>query len=240
MKSLRSKIQDLLCERRLEAFGYDEAKFYDLIDVVYDYDADSELWKECEAILGERLFHLFTMFVAGYYKLVPKKKIYDICYKMPADRLERVLGGGADGFAISIGNKIVKVFNPNSNKYSISKTRSDRSEKFYRACKENVFQCFPRVYRLTDKIVTMDQVDPNTPWCHRWSKYFDRDNKKSLLYKFLHGSKPLFLRGEEKECWEWMEQCKQECNVIGIDFGDDLREGNYGETGDGRLVQFDV
>lgn len=149
--------------------------------------------------------------------------------KMPANKLENLLGVGEEGIVVELHDKVVKCFFGD-------KIKKDKLD-FYKACKSGKYKIFPKVMRIGKGYVIMEKLKMYTPKCDAYQYVIDK-----VYWDVYDGKYKLEdYSEEEQEVIKWLEEVKKAISetTIYADMGD-LSEKNFGEREDGTIVYFDV
>lgn len=167
----------------------------------------------------------------GVYNITDEiiQLMLDRISKMPANKLENLLGVGEEGIVVELHDKVVKCFFGD-------KVPSDKIN-FYKACKTGKYDVLPKVIRIGKGYVIMEKLKMYTPKCDEYQYIIDK-----VYWDVYDGKYKLEdYTEQEQEVILWMEEVRKmlsettEFNGFG-----DLDEKNFGENQVGKIVYFDV
>ena len=168
--------------------------------------------------------------------------------KIPASRIDKVLGGGAEGCIVDLDdNRVMKIFYTGVEPVNMS---WDELFSIYEEIFKGKYVTLPRVFRVKRPYVIREACRVNTKKCKDYYNitqktyktsegtdemigYVDEDNEDIL--------RPLIDNKLEMEVLDWLVNLRDEMDSLGIRdlFGEDFKLSNIGETKDGRIVCFD-
>lgn len=157
-------------------------------------------------------------------------KLYNVIVNMPLRNFDNLLGVGNEGIAIDLGDKVLKIF------YG-DKIKKDKLD-FYKICKTEKYNVFPKVYRIGKGYVILEKLKMHTEKCRAYQYFIDKwynDFADDTIYDTD------ITTDADREVIGWMRAVDNAIkeNKLYADLGD-LREDNFGERDNGEIVYFDL
>jgi hypothetical protein len=227
----------------------------------------NKIWpvKSMNPIAGWCLFTAYYTSKQGMGKHFTEdgaRKLLDILKKQPLDRLEKILGAGAQGMVYDLGdNKVMKMF------IDIPKCKLNYVLKSTKKMIGKQFSTLPTIYRSTSWYYIREGIipGPKSKKCKKIMDTLSYENwPESGVYLGITGAivgkdinsidefeskfRPIRSSGsvsanQKKEALQWLITCFNELKSINVEldsgFGD-FRLDNLGETVDGRVVYHDL
>lgn len=210
-------------------------------DLIYD---DSPYYEEMKNLIDKKLWRWFISWCESYLEIMDKTSIrefYDRIKQIPLNRLNRVLGAGANGIVLDFGDKVIKVF--------YGKEINKKDLPFIKYCLNKDSNVFPKVYKIGKNWCVMEKLELNTPKCMLYMDIIDNFeyNGFDFIRSISKGKKldsTLNLSKTQLEVYEWCLKVKQEMDKIKnryvSTYPGDLVINNIGERKNGDIIFFDI
>lgn len=165
--------------------------------------------------------------------------IYEKMKDTSLNKINKIIGSGAEACVFDLGDKIIKCYYNNK--------IPDHQKRFFDVCKTGKYNIFPKVYRIGKGYVIMEKVTSKTPLIQRLFTALFKEIKgqDGTLYHLVQDKKYDFesLNKIQKQAVLFMEEIRNALKAVTgydeSDFGDFHRD-NVGQREDGSLVYFDI